>query len=107
MVRAVIDRAGIDELVGLVDQLERTLERSGLSELELEYEGTTVILRTPGAVASVALATVPGAVAAGELPGPPPLVDEAAVERGAHAITAPLTGLFYRSPSPDAEPYVP
>ena len=25
---------------------------------------------------------------------------------GSHAIVAPLTGVFYRSPSPNAEPYV-
>ena len=101
------DRESISELVGLIDRLERLLERSGLSELEVEHGGTTVVLRTPAAVAPAAVA-----VAA---PGPPvqssavdafPVAAEPSVERGAHAITAPLTGVFYRSPSPDAEPYV-
>ena len=28
------------------------------------------------------------------------------LERGAHAVVAPLTGVFYRAPSPGAEPYL-
>ena len=35
-----------------------------------------------------------------------PVIDEPTQRRGAHAITAPLTGVYYRSPSPGAEPYV-
>jgi acetyl-CoA carboxylase biotin carboxyl carrier protein len=35
---------------------------------------------------------------------PPP--EPPAPSRGAHAVTAPLTGVFYRSPTPSAEPYV-
>lgn len=102
----------VDELVSLVDHLERLLERSGLSELEVEHEGTTVILRTSSATAPappVAVAPVPDPAAAdGSWPesglgASPP---EAPAARGAHAIDAPLTGVFYRSPSPGAEPYV-
>ncbi len=103
----MVDREGIDDLVALVDRLERTLERSGLSELEVEYEGTTVVLRSPAAVApTVAAVAVPETVAGGPVAEPAPLIDEAIVERGAHAISAPLTGVYYRSPSPGAEPYV-
>lgn len=97
-------REEVAELVGLVDRLERLLERSGLAELEVERGGTTVVLRTPAAVAPSAAA--PGAAAPGPLPELPVLIDEPAPPRGAHAINAPLTGVFYRSPSPDAEPYV-
>ena len=32
--------------------------------------------------------------------------EEALVPRVSHAIVAPLTGVYYRSPSPGAEPYV-
>ena len=101
-------REEVAELVGLVDRLERLLERSGLAELEVEHGGTTVVLRTPAAIApTVAAVVAPGAVdAAGLLPELPALVDEPVQPRGAHAINAPLTGVFYRSPSPDAEPYV-
>ena len=101
------DRESIIGLVALVDRLEHLLERSGLSELEVEHGDTTVILRTPSAVAPAAVAVAaPGAVAEAGPVDLFPALEEPHVERGAHAITAPLTGVFYRSPSPDAEPYV-
>jgi acetyl-CoA carboxylase biotin carboxyl carrier protein len=99
-------REEVTELVALVDRLERLLERSALSELELEVEGTTVILRTPAAIAPATVVAaadvVPEMLAADSVP----LIDEPVQDRGAHAVTAPLTGVYYRSPSPDAEPYV-
>ncbi len=101
------NREEIAELVALVDRLERLLERSGLSELEVEVESATLVLRTPAAiaptVAAVAIPTAGPELAAFE---PMPLIDEPEQGRAAHAISAPLTGVFYRSPSPDAEPYV-
>mgnify|MGYP001813186587 CR=1 FL=1 len=103
------DHEGITELVALVDRLERLLERSGLAELEVEHGGTTIVLRTPAAVApTVAAAAAPAAGAEAVSPEPTfePLIEEPAQPRGAHAITAPLTGVYYRSPSPGAEPYV-
>ena len=103
------DRQAIDDLVALVDRLEHLLERSGLSELEVEHDGTTVVLRTPSAVAP-ALAAVAAPTAAPEAAAfeaqRGSLIDEPAPARGAHAVNAPLTGVFYRSPSPGAEAYV-
>jgi acetyl-CoA carboxylase biotin carboxyl carrier protein len=93
----------ITELVALVDGLESLLERSGLSELEVEVGGTTVILRTPEAIAPPVATARPGDDVLIVEPLP---TDPVAPPRGAHAITAPLTGVFYRSPSPAAEPYV-
>ena len=91
----------VERLVGLVDRLETLLERSGLSELELEAGGTSVTLRTPAAFATLA-----AAAPVDEAPGEPPPPEEPTRPRGSHAIVAPLTGVFYRSPSPGAEPYV-
>jgi len=97
-------REEVTDLVALIDRLERLLERSGLDELEVEQAGTTVVLRTAAAVApTVAASPAPVEGAALE---PFLVIDEPVRERGAHVIGAPLTGLFYRSPSPDAEPYV-
>ena len=48
--------AEVTRLVALIDRLEALLERSGLSELEVEAGGTSVILRTPAAFATVAAA---------------------------------------------------
>ena len=101
------DREEVTRLVSLVDRLERLLERSGLSELEVEHDDTTVVLRTPAAVAptvvAASAASAPAETHAHELPT---IIEEPVQEHGAHAISAPLTGVFYRSPSPDAEPYV-
>jgi acetyl-CoA carboxylase biotin carboxyl carrier protein len=94
----------VTELVALIDRLERTLERSGLSELEIEHHGTTIVLRTPAAVAPTGLAVAAPVTVVEE--AAPLSGDEHAHSRGAHAVTAPLTGVYYRSPSPDAEPYV-
>jgi len=100
------ERPEVAELVALIDRLESILERSALSELELEARGTTVILRTPAALVAA------GAAAPGMVAEEPPAAPVAALEgdapatRGSHAIAAPLTGVYYRSPSPSAEPYV-
>ena len=92
------------DLVALVGRLESLLERSALSELEVEVGDITVLLRAPSALASTA-APPPSL---GGLPDIEPLpVFEAPVEeRGSHAVVAPLTGVYYTSPSPGAEPYV-
>ena len=104
----MVDREGINDLVALVDRLEGLLERSGLAELEIEHEGTTIVLRTPAAVAPAVTTVATPPDAAAVTPGPiaEPIIEEPVQPRGAHAITAPLTGVFYRSPSPGAEPYV-
>jgi acetyl-CoA carboxylase biotin carboxyl carrier protein len=94
----------VARLVALVDRLEALLERSALSELEVETGGTTVILRTAAAIA--AAPALPGAHVEEILPEVPEAHDEPLRPRGAHAILAPLTGVYYRAPSPGAEPYV-
>ena len=103
----MVDRQGITELVSLVERLEKLLERSGLAELEVEHKGTTIVLRTPAAVApAVAAVAAPAVEVAVAEREPEPFIEEPVQPRGAHAITAPLTGVYYRSPSPGAEPYV-
>lgn len=101
-------------LVALIDQLERLLNESELSELEIEAGQTAFVLRKPTALgrggqsgesgANFAAQAAPGS----DVPGPS---DSATDETrpttpGGHAIRAPLTGLYYNSPSPEAEPYV-
>jgi len=89
------------ELLALVDRLAALLDRSDLSELEVEAGGTGLVLRKPSATTTVATAapeTHPVAVE------PPAAVDQPAATRP--AIKAPLTGIFYASPSPGSAPYV-
>jgi acetyl-CoA carboxylase biotin carboxyl carrier protein len=96
------DMAG---LVGLIDRLEKLLNASELTEMEIEVGETALVLRKPGAFAPAAesassgpsLTAVPSGTASRASAGPAPAMN---------AVVAPLTGLFYASPSPGAEPYV-
>ena len=100
----------VADLVALIERLERLLERSALSELEVEVQGTTVILRTPAAIApTLTLATAsatPAAPADEQAMETAAAVEKPVAPRGSHAVVAPLTGVYYRSPSPGAEAYV-
>jgi acetyl-CoA carboxylase biotin carboxyl carrier protein len=125
------------ELLALIDRLEDLLQRSSLQELEVEAGETTLLLRTPAAVAPpidprmlLAMAAAgrgegpggtagaagaggvasSGAGSAAGTTGP-----EGGTGTGAaavadlperHAVLAPLTGIFYGSPTPEASAYV-
>ena len=89
------------DLLALIDRLAGLLERSDLTELEVEAGGTGLVLRKPVAAAPAVAAAAPvvevaaqAAVAAPELPPARP------------AVTAPLTGIYYASPAPGSAPYV-
>ncbi len=87
-------------LLALIDRLAALLDRSDLTELEVEAGGTGLLLRKPTApAAAVAVAAEPPVAADEPLPAdhPPP---------SRPAIRAPLTGIFYASPSPGSAPYV-
>jgi acetyl-CoA carboxylase biotin carboxyl carrier protein len=90
------------DLLALIDRLAGLLDRSDLTELEVEAGGTGLVLRKPIAIAATAavatavpVAEAAPAVAAPEAPPP-----------ARPAITAPLTGIFYASPAPGSAPYV-
>jgi acetyl-CoA carboxylase biotin carboxyl carrier protein len=89
-------------LVELIDQLETLLNESELSEIEIEAGATTLVLRKPSAVNTTEQAAAP----AQHVPHPGEPARRATDQPPANAIVAPLTGLFYTSPSPGAEPYV-
>jgi acetyl-CoA carboxylase biotin carboxyl carrier protein len=67
-------------------------------ELVRREAGITV-LPTAGAAA------VPPSATAGEAPPPASGTPAPAASANVKKVTAPLVGVFYRSPSPDAEPY--
>ncbi|MEA2676309.1 MAG: acetyl-CoA carboxylase biotin carboxyl carrier protein [Chloroflexota bacterium] len=101
--------ADVTGLVGLIDKLEKLLNASELTELEVEVGETALVLRKPGAFAASAESSVATAgsvtpVPTASAPGPATAVPKP--EPAMNAIVAPLTGLFYASPSPGAEPYV-
>ena len=98
------------ELLGLIDRLAELLERSDLTELEVESGGTGLILRKPVIVAPVASSAVAeppvrptdGQVAAGE----PSTAGRDPAATARPSVKAPLTGIFYASPAPGTAPYV-
>ena len=101
------DTAG---LIGLIDRLETLLNASELSELEIEVGETALVLRKPAALAVPVQSDQGGqsagpASSAGAATSPAPPVAPPA-PAALNAVVAPLTGLFYGSPSPGAEPYV-
>ncbi len=100
---------GDASLLALVDRLTTLLEASDLAELEVASGATTIILRSPAAVAGVAAA--PGPVAAEPAPAadaasPAPAGATAVAAAERPSVKAPLTGIYYGSPSPGATPYV-
>jgi acetyl-CoA carboxylase biotin carboxyl carrier protein len=92
------------DLLALVDRLAGLLDRSDLTELEVEAGGTGLVLRKPvavGTAAAVAALAPVAEVAAQAAVGIPDAAPSAAP-----AVTAPLTGIFYASPAPGSAPYV-
>ena len=102
--------SGDVELLALIDRLAELLERSDLTELEVESGGTGVILRKPVIVAPLV------ASVAGDTPARPSETQVAAGEPSTAgrdpaatarpSVKAPLTGIFYASPAPGTAPYV-
>ena len=102
--------AGDASLLGLIDRLGDLLERSDLTELEVEVGSTALVLRKP-----TALAPLPGSAAAidaatgAAVPASTPAVATPPAEIRAPsrpAIAAPLTGIWYASPAPGSAPFV-
>ncbi len=102
--------AGDVELLGLIDRLAELLERSDLSEIEVESGGTGIVLRKPLADARPALAPIAGDPAPGADAttgsGEPSTAGRDPAMTARPSIKAPLTGIFYASPAPGTAPYV-
>jgi acetyl-CoA carboxylase biotin carboxyl carrier protein len=102
-------RDGADvELLALIDRLADLLERSDLSELEVESGGTGLVLRKPAAIPAAA-ATAPAAGSPGSTTaaaGEPQTAGRDPAATARPSVKAPLTGIFYASPAPGSAPYV-
>jgi acetyl-CoA carboxylase biotin carboxyl carrier protein len=126
------DAAGDASLLALLDRLAGLLERSDLTELEVEAGGTGLILRKPAALAPLVTVATAGQLAGsgqrsdaaagtarpavGSSGGSSPSSGSssasgvasapAAVAASVLAVRAPLTGIFYASPGPGSPPFV-
>ena len=97
----------------VVEELAEILRRQDLSELSIENEGMKIQLRRGGGAHVVAAPVVAPLAAA----APPPVAAPAPAPQAAAPkaetsdgnvsyITSPFVGTFYRSPGPDAAPFV-
>ena len=92
-----------------IKKLIELVEESGITELEVsEEEGTVRISRAAPVVAApeVQYTAAPTPVAA---PAAAPAAAPSAPannEVSGHAVLSPMVGTFYRSPSPDAKPFI-
>jgi acetyl-CoA carboxylase biotin carboxyl carrier protein len=87
------------------------VEESGIAELEITEGEEKVKIVKSGATSPLPAAPLLVAAAAPAPAGTPPPVlpggpaEPAAVQEG-HAVKSPMVGTFYRTPSPDAKPFV-
>jgi len=96
-------------LIELINRLEQLLNDSELSELEVDAGSTALVLRKHNAFAAQAASAELQASAMspdGAGSAPTPAAAPASQAAPANAVLAPLTGLYYSSPSPGAQPYV-
>jgi acetyl-CoA carboxylase biotin carboxyl carrier protein len=99
------------ELLRLIDRLAALLDRSDLTELEVESGGTGLVLRKPAALAPITVASVAATSPAATTMTVPATGEPSAAGREPTAaarpsVKAPLTGIFYASPAPGTAPYV-
>jgi acetyl-CoA carboxylase biotin carboxyl carrier protein len=102
---------GDRELLALIDRLAALLDRSDLTELEVESGGTGLVLRKPSALAPITVASVAASSPAATTMSVPSSGEPSATGREPASatrpsVTAPLTGIFYASPAPGSAPYV-
>jgi acetyl-CoA carboxylase biotin carboxyl carrier protein len=95
-----------------VKKLIELLEASSVDEIEIK-EGEESVRISRNKAASIAMAAPVAAPAmpaplapASAAPVPVPATPEAAAPSTANAVTSPMVGTFYRSPSPDAPAFV-
>ena len=92
-IRELIDLVSERGLAGL------EIERAGF-RLRIEGSRPAVTNGNPGAAAETIPASIPAAGSA-----PPSGVPAAKEAEDVHVITSPIVGTFYRSPSPESDPF--
>jgi acetyl-CoA carboxylase biotin carboxyl carrier protein len=95
-----------------IKRLIQLVQKSGIGELEVTEGGRTIRISAAPVVVTQASAYAP-APAAAPLPVPAsaePAAQAVVAARAADAhlvpVVSPMVGTFYRSPAPDADPYV-
>ena len=84
------------------------VQESGIAELEITEGEEKVKIVKAGAMAAapVPAPAAPLQARAAASAAPAAVAAEAAAAQEGHVVKAPMVGTFYRSPSPDAKPFV-
>ena len=91
-----------------IEKLAKVLADTGLTEISLEDGDQAITLRKDVVVTSAPQVVAAPVQAAAPAPAPTatPAADSAPKASKGTPITSPMVGTFYKSPSPDAEPFV-
>ncbi len=89
-----------------VEDLVNMLEGSTIGELELTEAGTEIIIRRQPAMVMVSASTQQSSTSQPGLRIAPGTPTDSAKTDTSVAIVAPLTGVYYSSPSPTSPPFV-
>lgn len=84
-----------------IQELIKTLDHSGFSELNLETDGIKLNIKRNGSVTAA-----PEEFSQKEKEQPVVEKQENNLSSKQHILKAPMVGTFYRAPAPDAEPFV-
>lgn len=86
-----------------IEKLAKVLADNSLTEISLEDSEQAITLRKEAIIAPAAISAAPAAA-----PAQAPAVSSAKAEetKKGTAITSPMVGTFYKSPSPDAAPFI-
>jgi acetyl-CoA carboxylase biotin carboxyl carrier protein len=86
-----------------ISELVRIMREEELAEVEIRRLFSTIRIRRPFAEPAAATAPAPAREAAASAGPAPAHADES---KNLVPIKSPMVGTFYRSPAPDADPYV-
>jgi len=97
--------------ISQIRKLIRLLQASDVTEIEVTEGDQTVRISRREHVVTVpqaqTVATTPAATPTQAVPATTPPTPPAATEdQGEHIVKSPMVGTFYRSPSPEADPFV-
>jgi len=93
-----------ESLVKRIEDLANVMQDSSVGEIELTEDGTEIIIKRQGGKEANAIPSQPQAHTFQKDTKTTP--DHTEIEDRSVAIIAPLTGVFYSSPSPNLPPFV-
>lgn len=97
-----------EKLLATIRDVARLAREQGLAELAVCEDGVEIRVELEGCAASPVAVVTPAAGAPAVIPVVEPEAPSAPTEAepGIHAVRAPMVGVFYRAPMPDAPPFV-